>query len=203
MGSEGARRNLETGEPMSIPRLAAALAICLVASEGLAQSSQFKGWETVSRELSVRIAPKDKPLQLDQFLPVDSMDELLGTWSTFGTEHTFRNGVPNALNLMIWHVGLSRFSNAVGQSCTTPSLEFHPRFMATLQKLCRWPAAEARDEAVLLEFWTSVMGHSASADEYIAWRDFFTGEYGDRAAAETIAAMTLAITMNPRFLLHR
>ena len=110
----------------------ALIGICLLAQAGLTQSAQYKGWETISRELSVRMAPKDKPFNLDKFLPVDSMDELLGTWSTFGTEHTFRNGVPNALNLMIWHVALSGFSQAVGQSCTTSRLEFHPRFMATL-----------------------------------------------------------------------
>ena len=203
MGAGGTGQHLEAGEPMSRRLLAAVVAICLLAQQGLTQSSQFKGWETISRELSVRIAPKDKPLHLDQFLPVGSMDELLGTWSTFGTEHSLRNGVPNALNLMIWHAALSGFSAAVGQSCTTPRLEFHPRFMATLQKLCRWPAPAASDVAVLLEFWMSVMGHNASEDEYVAWRDFFLREYRHQSAAETIAAMTLAITMNPRFLLHR
>ena len=127
----------------------------------MAQSSQFKGWAAISKELSTRIAPKDQPLDLDEFLPSESMDDLLGTWTTFGTEHRFRNGVPNALNMTIWHVALSGFAKAVGQSCTTPRLAFHPRFIATLHKLCAWPAAEARDERVLLEFWTSVMGYNA------------------------------------------
>lgn len=185
------------------PRLALALLACLLSQQSLAQSAQFKGWEAISRELSTRIAPRDKPLHLDEFLPASSMDELLGTWSTFGTEHSFRNGVPNSLNLMIWQVTLSRFATAVGQSCTTPRLALHPRFIATLRKLCSWPAAEAKDEGVLLDFWTSVMGHDASADEYVAWRDFFLRQYQDRRADETIAAMTLAVTMNPRFLLHR
>jgi len=183
--------------------IAIALAMGLCAHQGQAQSSQFKGWEAISKELSARIAPKGEPLELDQFLPAASMDELLGTWSTFGTEHSFRNGVPNALNLMIWQVTLARFAHEVGQSCTTPRLALHPRFIATLQKLCAWPAAEARDEGVLLDFWTSVMGYDASADEYAAWRDFFLREYQGRPAAETVAAMTLAVTMNPRFLLHR
>ena len=30
-----------------------------------AQSSQFKGWAAISKELSTRIAPKDQPLDLD------------------------------------------------------------------------------------------------------------------------------------------
>ena len=169
----------------------------------MAQSSQFKGWAAISRELSVRIAPKDEPLDLDEFLPSESMDDLLGTWTTFGSEHRFRNGVPNALNMTIWHVALSGFAKAVGQSCTTPRLAFHPRFIATLHKLCAWPTAEARDERVLLAFWTSIMGYNASEDEYAAWRDFFLREYAKQPAGETIAAMTFAITMNPSFLLHR
>ena len=183
--------------------LAALLALALHPQSAIAQNSQFKGWAAVAKELSTRIAPKDQPLDLDDFLPSESMDELLGTWSTFGTEHHFRNGVPNALNMTIWHAALSGFAKAVGQSCTSPRLTFHPRFIATLHKLCTWPAADAKDERVLLEFWTSVMGYNASGEEYIAWRDFFLTEYAVRPAPETIAAMTLAITMNPSFLLHK
>ena len=188
---------------MRVLATAALIALAFLPERALAQSSQFKGWAAMSRELSTRIAPKDQPLDLDEFLPSESMDDLLGTWTTFGTEHRFRNGVPNALNMTIWHVALSGFAKAVGQSCTTPRLAFHPRFIATLQKLCAWPATESRDERVLLEFWTSVMGYNGGEDEYVAWRDFFLREYVKQPAAETIAAMTFAITMNPSFLLHR
>ena len=49
-----------------------------------------------------------------------------------------------------------------------------------------------------------LMGYNAPEDEYLAWRDFFLkSSYRDRPAAETLDAMTLAITMNPFFLLHR
>jgi hypothetical protein len=177
--------------------------IVLLPQGVMAQSSQFKGWAAITRELSNRIAPRGQPLDLDEFLPSESMDDLLGTWTTFGTEHHFRNGVPNALNMTIWHVALSGFAKAVGQSCTTPQLTFHPRFIETLRTLCAWPAAESRDERVLLEFWTSVMGYNAGEEEYVAWREFFLREYAGRSAAETIEAMTFAITMNPSFLLHR
>jgi len=183
--------------------LVLAFAIGLYPARALPQTSQFKGWAAISQELSTRIAPAGEPLDLGEFLPADDMEDLLGTWSTFGTEHTFRNGVPNALNLMIWQVTLSGFANAVGESCEKDRLVFHPRFDAVLHKLCAWPAPAAKDEAVLLDFWLGIMGHNAGEDEYIAWREFFLTQYRDRKPAETIAAMTLAITMNPRFLLHR
>src|SRR5450755_2872635 len=114
---------------MRATAMAALLGIALLPLGALAQSSQFKGWAAISKELSTRIAPPDEPLDLDEFLPSESMDDLLGTWSTFGSEHRFRNGVPNALNMTIWHVALSGFAKAVGQSCTTPHLVFHPRFI--------------------------------------------------------------------------
>ena len=183
--------------------LAAFVVLLFHPAGAVAQSAQFKGWAAVSRELSIRLAPQDHPFDLDEFLPSKSMDELLGTWTTFGTEHRFRNGTPNALNMTIWHAALAGFAKAVGQSCTSPRLVFHERFLATLHKLCAWPAPEAKDEAVLFAFWTSVMGYNAGEREYAAWRDFFLSEYANQPGTETVAAMTFAITMNPSFLLHR
>ncbi|MBO0740798.1 MAG: hypothetical protein J2P51_05170 [Hyphomicrobiaceae bacterium] len=184
-------------------RLAVFVALLLEPAGATAQSAQFKGWAAVSRELSIRLAPQGHAFDLDEFLPSRSMDELLGTWTTFGTEHRFRNGLPNALNMTIWHAALSGFAKAVGQSCTSPQLTFHERFLATLHNLCAWPAPAAKNEGVLLAFWTSVMGYNAGEREYAAWRDFFLNEYASKPATETVAAMTFAITMNPSFLLNR
>ena len=168
-----------------------------------AQNSQFKGWAAVSRELSTRLAPPDTPLNLHQFVPADDLDELLGTWNRFGDEHTFQNGSPNSVSMVIWRVALSGFAKSVAGSCAQPRLTFNDRFLRTLRALCRWPAMEAKTDAVLQEFWFSVMGHNAPQGEYASWREFFLASYANRPAAETIDAMTLAITMNPFFLLHR
>jgi len=168
-----------------------------------AQNAQFKGWAAVSRELSTRLASPGASLNLHQFMPADDLDDLLGTWNRFGDEHTFQNGSPNSLSMVIWRVALSGFAKSVAGSCGQPRLTFHQRFLTTLRTLCRWPAAAAKADAVLLEFWLSVMGHNAPHTEYLAWREFFLTAYANRPAAETIDAMTLAITMNPHFLLHR
>ena len=80
-------------------RLAAALvavvALCSAAGSSVAQTSRFKGWASISKELSTRIAPKGETLDLDRFLPAEDMEDLLGSWSTFGSEHSFQNGLPN------------------------------------------------------------------------------------------------------------
>lgn len=168
-----------------------------------AETSQFKGLAAVSRELSGRIAPKDAPIDLARFLPGEDLGELLGTWAGFGAERNFRNGTPNALNMVVWHATFSRFSAEIGKSCEGPRLALHPRFLAALDRICAWPAAAAKSDAVLEEFWLSVMGYNAPEAEYAAWRDFFRARYAGRPAVETVAAMTLAITMNPHFLLHK
>lgn len=183
--------------------LVAGLALCSAAGDSAAQTSRFKGWAAISKELSTRIAPKGETLDLDQFLPAANMEDLLGSWSTFGSEHSFQNGLPNSVSIAIWHATLSNFSKSIGASCTTPQLEFHPKFAATLQKLCTWPAAGAQADALLMEYWLSIMGYNAPEAEYVAWRDYFLASYQGRPAAETVSAMTLAITMNPYFLLHK
>lgn len=168
-----------------------------------AQHSQFKGWAAISRELSTRLAQPGTALDLYQFVPADDLDDLLGTWNRFGDEHAFQNGSPNSVSMVIWRVALSGFAKSVAASCATPRLDFHRQFLATLRTLCRWPAAEAKVDTVLLNFWLSVMGYNAPESEYAAWRDFFLTTHAQRPAVETIDAMTLAIAMNPYFLLHR
>jgi hypothetical protein len=168
-----------------------------------AQSAQFKGWSAITRELSTRLAPPGTELDLYQFIPADDLDDLLGTWYRFGDEHTFQNGSPNSVSMVIWRVALSGFARSVAGSCTRPRLEFQARFVATLKTLCRWPAPDAKSDAVMMDFWLGVMGYNAPESEYAAWREFVLKTYRDRPAAETIEAMTLAITMNPYFLLHR
>ncbi len=175
----------------------------VIATRSEAQHAQFKGWAAVSKELSTRLAAPGTTLNLQQFVPADDLDDLLGTWYRFGDEHTFQNGSPNSVNMVIWRVTLSGFAKSVAGSCGRPRLSFHERFLTTLRALCRWPAAEAKKDSVLMGFWFSVMGYNAPETEYAAWREFFLTTYANRSAAETIDAMTLAITMNPYFLLHR
>ncbi|MET0652532.1 MAG: hypothetical protein ABWY63_08430, partial [Hyphomicrobiaceae bacterium] len=89
-------------KPLAVA-LVAAVALCGAAADGAAQTSRFKGWAAISKELSTRIAPKGESLDLDRFLPAADMEDLLGSWSTFGSEHAFQNGLPNSISIAIWH----------------------------------------------------------------------------------------------------
>src|SRR5262249_33776883 len=137
------------------------LAVTVPRSASLAQNSQFKGWAGISRELSTRLAEPGRSLDLYQFVPADDLDDLLGTWYRFGDEHTFQNGSPNSVSMVIWRVALSGFAKSVAGSCGAPRLEFNGKFLTTLHALCRWPAAEAKTDAVLQDFWFAVMGYDA------------------------------------------
>lgn len=181
-----------------------AVTLAAAAAPAFGQSAAFKGMPSLSRELSSRIAPRDMPLELDWFLPAPGLDYLVGRWSSFGSEHSFHNGSPNALSMVIWHVTLSNFAAQLGNWCTRPPLTFEGHFAATMGKLCSWPAADAKNEDTMLSFWVAMMGFAAPREEYVAWRDFFlASSYRDKPGRETVAAMALAITMNPYFLLHR
>jgi hypothetical protein len=188
----------------ALAALLAALTLVASALPALGQSAEFKGMPNVSRELSSRIAPRDLPFELDWYLPAPGLDYLVGRWSSFGTEHSFHNGSPNALSMVIWHVTLTNFTGQLGHWCTRPPFTFDSHFTATMTKLCSWPSAQAKGEDVMLSFWVALMGFAAPREEYVAWRDFFlTSSYRDKPGRETVAAMALAITMNPYFLLHR
>jgi hypothetical protein len=56
---------------------------------------------------------------------------------------------------------------------------------------------------VLTAFWLAMMGYNAPQEEFLVWKDFVLATYGEKKAAEAIEAMTLALMMNPYFLLEQ
>jgi hypothetical protein len=186
--------------------LTAYLMVMLGTGASIAETNlpRFKGMAVLSSELSARIATRDEPFELDQFMPADGLDELAGTWSSFGTEHRFTNGEPNPVNMVILYASLSGFADAMGKSCAEPQLTLNDTFADTLEEICEWPHADAKSEAAMMAFWLGLMGYDAPKEEFLVWRDFFlSSRYRDRPANEAIAAMTLAIAMNPYFLVQK
>ncbi len=181
------------------------LIVAVLASQNsLAQHSQYRGFAAVMKELSVRLAKPGQVIDLYEYVPAEGLETLLGTWYTFGSEHEFRNGSPNSVNVLIWYVTLNDLSAVFGNSCASPKLDFNPEFLGVLNKICDWPKDKAAVEDVMLAYWFSIMGYNAPESEYIQWRDFFLkSSYRTKTAKETVTAMTLAMTMNPYFLLNR
>ncbi|MFO0992643.1 MAG: hypothetical protein U1E67_12030 [Hyphomicrobiales bacterium] len=181
-----------------------ALALGATSARAADDAPQLKGMAEISQELSARIATREEPFELDRFMPADGLDELAGTWADFGAVHHFTNGTPNPVNMVIMHASLSGFAEAMGKSCREPTLELNDNFADTLEDICAWPKPAAKTDAVMSAFWLALMGYEAPKEEYVAWRDFFlASSYRDRPATEAVAAMTLAITMNPYFLISK
>ncbi len=178
--------------------------VLLLAEPSFAQHSQYKGFVAIGKEISTRLAPVGQSIDMYEFVPAEGLESLLGTWINYGSQHIFKNGSPNPVNMLIWYVTLSAFADDMGESCASPQMNFNREFIATLNKICDWPKPKAASEDVMLEFWFAVMGYNAPETEFIEWRDFFLkSSYKGKTAKETVSAMTLAITMNPHFLLSR
>jgi hypothetical protein len=185
-------------------RILAILALLLpaIVSPVLA-AAHFKGINALSTELSARIAPEEAPIELDRFMPADGLDDLTGTWAAFGVEHAFQNGQPNAVNMVLLRLAFSRFAKSLASNCTSPELILNEPFVDTLEALCSWPSAEAKSETVLQNFWLSMMGYNAPKSEYEIWRDFVRRTYEQHKARDALEGMTLAVMLNPYFLLER
>lgn len=180
------------------------LAAIFVCSSAQAQHARFKGLVGIQKELSTRLAPAGSALDLYDFLPADDLENLLGTWVNYGSEHVFKNGSPNPVNMLIWYTMMSAFAQSVGDSCVRPKLEFNRSFLTVLNRICAWPKPAAVTDRNMLDFWLAVMGYNAPESEFLAWRDFLlNSSYRNKTAKEAVAAMTLAITLNPHFLLDR
>ena len=181
------------------------LIICLacVGFAGQADAARLKGLTALSKELSARIAPEDGPIELDRYMPADGLDDLVGTWAGFGTEHKFQNGMPNAVNMVLLRLTFSGFARSLAKSCASPQLLLNEQFYDTLEALCAWPAQEAKSDEVMTDFWLAIVGYDAPQEEYGIWRDFVLRTYGEKKAQEAIEAMTMALMLNPYFLLEK
>lgn len=168
--------------------------------------TELKGFTAVDSQVRQRMLRTDADFSLGFYLNNNpNLIALLGGYSGTSFNSRFQNGAPNAANTLLWHLVLAGFSADVGKLCSSASnanaLPVSVGFAAVTKKLCLWPAASAKDETVLSEFWTYVMGFQADRHEFEVWRDFVRVQYGSGPAAKSVEAMTLAITNNPYFLL--
>jgi hypothetical protein len=86
----------------------------------------------------------------------------------------------------------------------TPPLALRPNFRAALLPLCAWPAASAKTDDALYNYWSALMSFDAPPEEFAAWREYFLNEaeYANAPASAALPAMTLAALFNPYFLLN-
>ena len=170
-----------------------------------ATSSEFRGYFSVNQILRERLFLPGTEFELGRYVAQSystlggSLLDLLGTYKSSGGK--FNNGIPNALNMLLWHVLLSGLSADVGKICTRePTLDFTPTFVNSVLPLCNWPNGIARGEAVLLNFWLTVMSYDAPLTEYGEWKAFLADPEASFQGAEAVEWITLSV-LNNRYLL--
>ncbi len=189
-------------------RIMVAASLALAGLAGLVKETQaaqprLKGLNMLSQELSSRIASPDDPIELSAYMPGEGLEALAGTWAPRGSEHSFQNGEPNAVNLVLMRLVFSHFARRLAQSCSSAQLPLNDHFYDILEALCEWPSEDAMSDDVMQSFWLSLMGYSAEESEYEVWREFIREAYAGKDARETIEAMTLSLMLNPYFLIQQ
>jgi hypothetical protein len=184
----------------------ALLAGCLSVT---ATAAEFRGYVRINQTISDRLLEPGQSLELGQYVGQDyeylypNLLDLLGSYKGITTSEDFRNGTPNALSMLLWHMlfsGLARDVSAIcGGEMPKP---FAPHFVAHVKPLCDWPADSARATPVLYEVWMDLMGYDAPTSEFEEWRRFMQSEamltYQGAEAVEWVVLSTLT---NPYFLL--
>jgi hypothetical protein len=178
------------------------------------EAAQFKGYTEINRVLKERVA-KPGGFELGQYLGENSSEpspagllSLLGTYLGGDTSAEFRNGDPNAMNMILWYIALSRFASDVGSRCgptpTAGAPQLLPDFVTALTPICGWPAASAKTDQALYALWMSLLDFDAPDSEFQAWKDFVTTDpqIAQASGPQAAAALILAALYNPYFLLR-
>ena len=181
-----------------------AVAFSLMGSRAMPQAAQYKGAQAASQEITDRLMATGARFSLATYVPEAQLLTMLGTWVGFQTERVFQYGLPNPASALVWYFGCTDFAQTIGNACVNPNaIKLNQQFKGILARTCRWPEADAKSDDAMMDFWFAMMGYEAPESEFEAWRDFFhSSSYKDRSGEETVRAMSLAILMNPYFLLQ-
>ena len=175
----------------------------------------YKGYAAINQILKERVTGPSR-FELGRYVgepyaepKPGSLIELLGTYSGTDTGAAFRNGSPNAMNLLLWSILLSRFSHDIGHSCSNLTNAAASRFSLSndfkkvLAPVCEWPESVATSPVSLKAYWDGLMGYDAPEDEFENWLAFAQQEARSGSdAATAISRITVAALLNPYFLLR-
>lgn len=131
------------------------------------------------------------------------MKPLLGIHAPNGNNE-FKNGTPNEMNALVWHLAMELLATDVAQRCERKTtLVYKETFAAVLDGLCQKKPGEPFDEILLSKFWSLLVAFDAPPDEYRHWRDFLNAEYATRAPKDFLYAMTFAAGFSADFLISK
>ena len=176
----------------------------------------YKGIDRISKVLSSRISSTSKPFRLQNYTTPD-LRAMLGTYTSNRGNVIFESGIPNPMNSMLWELIFNSVAEDISSLCLpdktnrTPransSIEsLNPEVYSNLERICAWPNPLAKNEALMMQIWFSVMGYDAPEAEFSAWKGYFLSSdsvFVNKSGQETLAAMLATILLNPYFLLEQ
>jgi hypothetical protein len=187
-----------------------AIALIALATPAVADEvpASFLGYEQVNQTVKDRLLKPGSGFDIAKILGTPELAQLLGYWNG-GLEGAFVNGLPNGTNVLLWSFTLDQMAADLASNCdSTPATGWtaylHDDFKALLSRLCKWPAPEARDPALLTHLWLWTMSYDAPEAELDAWKAQLLGsEYDQAMPKQAIAEGFFALFMNPYFLLRK
>jgi hypothetical protein len=175
-------------------------------------AEEFRGYSSVNQLLQERLMRPGSVFELGQFLGQrysegeSNLLDLMGTYkSGLWGSPGFKNGQPNALNMLLWHLVLSGLSQDMGRVCADEQkVEYSDEWLEVLKNICAAPQGHALGGDQLLQFWLAAMGYDAPRSEFEQWQAFVNApELVSLPRPEAVEWMSLALLNNPYFLLRR
>jgi hypothetical protein len=156
---------------------------------------EFKGYQAVNAAIAERwFEPGTYGFQLSQFFGDDYTNGLASLLGGFQNGE-FRNGAPNALNMMLWYIGMNGLASAVEKSVCVEHKKavgmwsLNERAYQVMSAACA-PAGEQ----ALMDVWLTTVSYDAPRAEFEQWRDGLDGQ--------PLAARLTGALLDPYFLLE-
>jgi hypothetical protein len=172
--------------------------------------AEFRGYVRTNNLLRERLFKPGSDFELGAYVGQHyagygtNLLDLLGTQKNGFAGGRFRNGIPNSLNMLIWHMLFTRLSADVAHLCAgSANLDFNASFASAVLPLCGFPIGQAVWDERLFQLWLKVIAFDAPLAEFEAWRAFWTSSAAaGLSGPEAVEWMMLSLFNNPYFLLR-
>lgn len=172
--------------------------------------AEFRGYVRTNTILRERLFKPGSNFELGAYVGQQyagygtNLLDLLGTQKNGFAGGRFRNGIPNSLNMLIWHMLFTRLAGDVAKLCEGKNdLEFNDRLLGSVRPFCGYPEGRSDWEESLFQLWMTIMAFDAPLSEFQAWRVFWVSpEARGLKGEEAVEWMILSILNNPYFLLR-
>ena len=173
-------------------------------------AAEFRGYVKVNDLVRERLLESGSNFELSLYLGQNydpfgtNLLDLLGTHKSGFAGGRFRNGTPNSLNMLIWHMLFSKLATDVSLLCTgEAALPFSVGFKNAAEPFCEFPYRATNWDDQLFTLWLTVMNFNAPLSEYEEWRKFWLSpSAANLRGPEALEWMVLSIVNNPYFLLR-